>query len=201
DRSPAAVWRRPPLLLAAAGGTVTLAALPVDAAWHASFGRDAVLWSPPHMLAVFGSLALLVGLLAAVGPGEPGGAAAGQRGRPGAGVRDRRAAVQRDAVPSRPLGDHAVRGDGAAPGPPRTAASRASGRHLRAVAGGDRARPGRPGPLHPRPAPGDPRAGPGRPAVADARRPLRRRRRRRRAHPPGRQRRRADQCRSGRGRS
>ena len=68
DRSPAAVWRRPPLLLAAAGGTVTLAALPVDAAWHASFGRDAVLWSPPHMLAVFGSLALLVGFLGAARP-------------------------------------------------------------------------------------------------------------------------------------
>jgi hypothetical protein len=67
-RSPAAVWRQPPLLLAAAGGTVTLAALPVDAAWHARFGRDAVLWSPPHMLAVFGSLALLVGFLGAARP-------------------------------------------------------------------------------------------------------------------------------------
>ena len=67
-RSPAAVWRRPPLLLAAAGGTVTLAALPIDAAWHARFGRDAVLWSPPHMLAIFGSLALLVGLLGAARP-------------------------------------------------------------------------------------------------------------------------------------
>jgi hypothetical protein len=71
DRSPAAVWRQPPLLLAAAGATVTLAALPVDAAWHASFGRDAVLWSPPHMLAIFGSLALLVGFLAARGPTPP----------------------------------------------------------------------------------------------------------------------------------
>src|SRR4029453_2846737 len=38
DRSPTVVWRQPPLLLAAAGGTVTLAALPIDAAWHASFG-------------------------------------------------------------------------------------------------------------------------------------------------------------------
>jgi len=68
-RSLPAVWRQPPLLLAATGGTVTLAALPIDAAWHASFGRDAVLWSPPHMLAVFGSLALLVGFLAAARPG------------------------------------------------------------------------------------------------------------------------------------
>jgi hypothetical protein len=68
SRSLAAVWRQPPLLLAAAGGTVTLVALPIDAAWHAAFGRDAVLWSPPHMLAVFGSLALLVGFLAGARP-------------------------------------------------------------------------------------------------------------------------------------
>ena len=68
SRSLAAVLRQPPLLLVAAGGTVTLAALPIDAAWHAAFGRDAVLWSPPHMLAIFGSLALLVGLLGAARP-------------------------------------------------------------------------------------------------------------------------------------
>jgi hypothetical protein len=71
DRSPAAVWGQPPLLLATAGGAVTLAALPIDAAWHASFGRDAVLWSPPHMLAVFGGLALLVGFLGAARPDVP----------------------------------------------------------------------------------------------------------------------------------
>jgi hypothetical protein len=70
-RSPTAVWRQPPLRLAAAGGTLTLVALPVDAAWHASFGRDAVLWSPPHMLAVFGSLALLVGFLAGARANTP----------------------------------------------------------------------------------------------------------------------------------
>jgi hypothetical protein len=71
DWSPAAVWRQSPLLLAAAGGAVTLAALPIDAAWHNAFGRDAVLWSPPHMLAVFGSLALLVGFLGAERPDVP----------------------------------------------------------------------------------------------------------------------------------
>jgi hypothetical protein len=71
DRSPAVVWRQPPLLLAAAGGTVTLVALPIDAAWHAAFGRDAVLWSPPHLLAIFGSLALLVGFLTGARPDTP----------------------------------------------------------------------------------------------------------------------------------
>ncbi|HKQ02899.1 MAG TPA: hypothetical protein VJ735_21470, partial [Actinomycetes bacterium] len=35
------------------------------------FGRDAVLWSPPHMLAIFGSLALLVGFLTGAQPDTP----------------------------------------------------------------------------------------------------------------------------------
>jgi hypothetical protein len=68
-RSLPAVLRQSPLLLAATGATVTLASTPIDAAWHAAFGRDAVLWSPPHMLGVFGTLALLVGLLAGARPG------------------------------------------------------------------------------------------------------------------------------------
>jgi hypothetical protein len=72
SHSLAAVLRQPPLLLAAAGGTVTLAALPIDTAWHAAFGRDAVLWSPPHMLAIFGSLALLVPFSCAQQRGVPG---------------------------------------------------------------------------------------------------------------------------------
>jgi hypothetical protein len=48
---------------------VTLASAPIDAAWHAAFGRDAVLWSPPHLLGVFGTLVLLVGMLAGTRPG------------------------------------------------------------------------------------------------------------------------------------
>src|SRR5262245_17575526 len=70
-RSLLAILRQPPLLLAATGAAVTLAAAPIDAAWHAAFGRDAVLWSPPHMLGVFGTLALIVGILAGTraGPG------------------------------------------------------------------------------------------------------------------------------------
>jgi hypothetical protein len=65
-----AVRQQPPLLLAATGGAVTLAAAPIDAAWHAAFGRDAVLWSPPHMLSVVGTLALIAGVLAGVRPGS-----------------------------------------------------------------------------------------------------------------------------------
>jgi hypothetical protein len=72
-RSLLAILRQPPLLLAATGATVTLASAPIDATWHATFGRDAVLWSPPHMLGVFGTLALVVGVLAGARP---------DRGRP-----------------------------------------------------------------------------------------------------------------------
>lgn len=63
-RSISAVLGRPPLALAALGGGFTLAAAPADAAWHAAYGRDAVLWSPPHMLVVFASATMAIGVLA-----------------------------------------------------------------------------------------------------------------------------------------
>ena len=49
--------------LAIVGGVAVLASAPVDELWHAAYGRDAVLWSPPHLLAVAGSAALTVGLV------------------------------------------------------------------------------------------------------------------------------------------
>lgn len=52
----------PAIALSCLGVLVTLLAAPIDNAWHVAFGRDAVLWSPPHMLGVGGSLALAVGL-------------------------------------------------------------------------------------------------------------------------------------------
>ncbi len=58
-----AVLRQPPLVSAGLGGVTTLAAAPIDAAWHSAFGRDGVLWSPPHMLAVAGSAMLVVGVV------------------------------------------------------------------------------------------------------------------------------------------
>ncbi|WP_433473667.1 hypothetical protein ACQPZP_33370 [Spirillospora sp. CA-142024] len=71
-RSAIGVLRRPPLLLAALGGGFTLAAAPADAAWHAAYGRDAVLWSPPHMLVVFASTTMAIGVLAGVRPTRTG---------------------------------------------------------------------------------------------------------------------------------
>lgn len=64
----------PALLLAGIGGATTLASGPVDAAWHEVYGRDAVVWSPPHLTALLGILALAVGLLAGLRrtPGSAG---------------------------------------------------------------------------------------------------------------------------------
>lgn len=54
----------PAALLALVGASATLLSAPIDTAWHDIYGRDAVLWSPPHMLGVAGSAAMSVGLLA-----------------------------------------------------------------------------------------------------------------------------------------
>lgn len=59
-----AVLRQPPLLLGAMGGATTLGSAPVDNLWHEWFGRDAVLWSPPHLTAVLGTVTLAACLLA-----------------------------------------------------------------------------------------------------------------------------------------
>jgi hypothetical protein len=71
-RSISAALMQPGLLLAGLGGAVTLAAAPLDAFWHDRFGRDAVLWSPPHMLVVFASTTMAIGLLAGVRPTKRG---------------------------------------------------------------------------------------------------------------------------------
>ena len=53
-------------LLGAVSVLVTLASGPIDNAWHEAFGRDAVIWSPPHMLGIVGTLCLGAALLAQV---------------------------------------------------------------------------------------------------------------------------------------
>lgn len=59
-----AMTRDPALLIAGIGGFTTLVSAPIDNAWHALYGRDAVIWSPPHLLAVAGTLGLSAGVLA-----------------------------------------------------------------------------------------------------------------------------------------
>lgn len=71
-RSLMGTLRQPGLGLAGAGGAVTLGAAPIDAAWHTAFGRDSVLWSPPHMLVVFASAAMVAGVLIGLAPTRRG---------------------------------------------------------------------------------------------------------------------------------
>ena len=47
--------QHPPIVLGLSGVIVTLLAAPIDNLWHEAFGRDSVVWSPPHMLGVGGS--------------------------------------------------------------------------------------------------------------------------------------------------
>jgi hypothetical protein len=58
--------------LTAFGILVILAAAPVDAWWHNTFGKDVLIWSPPHLQLHLGAGIAALGLLFA---------AAGQRGR------------------------------------------------------------------------------------------------------------------------
>ena len=53
-----------PLALALLSVGVTLASGPIDNIWHEAFGKDAVFWSPPHMLGIAGTLALAAAILA-----------------------------------------------------------------------------------------------------------------------------------------
>ena len=57
------VVSHPPLALAALSVTVTLASAPIDNAWHLAFGRDAVIWSPPHVAGIVGMAGLAAALL------------------------------------------------------------------------------------------------------------------------------------------
>lgn len=61
-----ALLAHPPLLLGAVSVLVTLASGPIDNAWHEAFGRDAVIWSPPHMLGIAGTAGLAAALMAEV---------------------------------------------------------------------------------------------------------------------------------------
>ena len=49
--------------LAALGLLLVVLAAPIDDLWHRLFGLDVTLWSPPHLLALFGSAVSTVGCL------------------------------------------------------------------------------------------------------------------------------------------
>jgi len=50
------------LRFALAAGGAALASAPFDEAWHGLFGLDVSIWSPPHLLLLFGSAASMLGL-------------------------------------------------------------------------------------------------------------------------------------------
>ena len=59
-----AVFEHRPLALAVVAVGATLASGPIDNAWHEAFGRDAVIWSPPHILGIAGTFALGAAIMA-----------------------------------------------------------------------------------------------------------------------------------------
>ena len=65
-RGLSAVWSHKPLVLALVGVAATLVSAPIDNAWHIAFGRDAVIWSPPHMLGIVGTMTLAAARLTEV---------------------------------------------------------------------------------------------------------------------------------------
>ena len=57
------------LALIGVGALVTILAGPFDNLWHAVFGRDVDIWSPPHIAGIAGGAIGLLGWLAATAPG------------------------------------------------------------------------------------------------------------------------------------
>lgn len=57
------VFTQGPLALGVVGAAVTVASAPVDDLWHDVFGRDAVLFSPPHTMGLVGILMLFASVL------------------------------------------------------------------------------------------------------------------------------------------
>lgn len=63
---------RPGIGVAGAGLLTTLAAAPFDNLWHEIYGVDVTIWSPPHLLAIFGIAAAALGLAALMAPAVTG---------------------------------------------------------------------------------------------------------------------------------
>lgn len=59
---------RPGIGVAGAGMLTALVAAPFDSAWHEIYGIDVTIWSPPHLLGIFGVAAATLGLAALVAP-------------------------------------------------------------------------------------------------------------------------------------
>ncbi|MDQ2951432.1 MAG: hypothetical protein M3R54_04145 [Chloroflexota bacterium] len=57
------------LALIGVGALITILAGPFDNLWHATFGPDVDIWSPPHLAGIAGGVTGLLGWIAATSPG------------------------------------------------------------------------------------------------------------------------------------
>ncbi|MFM9878657.1 MAG: hypothetical protein ACKVOG_12540 [Rhodoglobus sp.] len=64
NRSILSVFKQRDLLLSIGALVGIAASAGLDVLWHDYFGRDAVLWSPPHLLSIIASMVLTVGFMA-----------------------------------------------------------------------------------------------------------------------------------------
>jgi hypothetical protein len=56
----------PGIVVAGLGAVMALTSAPIDNYWHAAFGLDVVIWSPPHIQLVFGVAFAALGMMVAV---------------------------------------------------------------------------------------------------------------------------------------
>lgn len=75
-RLPGGLAVNPGIVVAGLGTVMALTSAPIDNAWHAMFGLDVVIWSPPHIQLILGvafaALGLLAGLAGEMNHADPG---------------------------------------------------------------------------------------------------------------------------------
>lgn len=71
ERSVWAVLRHRALVLSGIAVAAIGSSAVLDVLWHVYFGRDSVLWSPPHLLGIIGTVVLVVGFVMSRDRGRP----------------------------------------------------------------------------------------------------------------------------------
>ena len=66
--------------VAVLGSALQIAAAPLDGMWHAAYGLDVTIWSPPHLMGIAGGMVAIYGLLGALGAGLDGADAGADTG-------------------------------------------------------------------------------------------------------------------------
>jgi len=71
ERSVLSVLRHRALVLTGVALAMVALSAALDVLWHEYFGRDSVLWSPPHLLGIIGSVVVVVGVTMSGDRGRP----------------------------------------------------------------------------------------------------------------------------------